>query len=95
MESHVEDLFQRADLLLFKEQSFDKAELLYRQILEREPSNIDALNSMALCLKYQSAGAKGSELMATFNKICAMYQEALRYDKDDVEANFNLGLLFL
>jgi hypothetical protein len=30
-----------------------------------------------------------------FNQMHSMYLEALKLDKNDIEANFNLGLLFL
>jgi len=49
--SQIEELFQRADVLMFKDRSYERAEALYRQIIEREPHNVDGLNSLALCLK--------------------------------------------
>ncbi len=47
LNENVEDLFQRADLLLFKEKQPERAETLYRQILDLQPENVDAINSMA------------------------------------------------
>ena len=86
----IEELFQRADVYLFKEKSYDRAEVLYRQILEREPHNVDGLNSLALCLKHKL----GSDPSA-FGQVCALYQEALRLDREDVEANFGLAMVNL
>ena len=84
----IEELFQRADVLLFKEKSYDRAEALYRQIVEREPHNVDGLNSLALCLKHKL----GPD---AFGQVCALYQEALRLDREDVEANFGLAMVSL
>lgn len=47
----VEELFQRADILMFKEKAYDRAEQIYRLILEKEPQSVDALNSLASCLR--------------------------------------------
>jgi tetratricopeptide (TPR) repeat protein len=47
----LEELFQRADLLLYKDKQPEKAETLYRQILDLQPDNVDAINSIASCLK--------------------------------------------
>lgn len=49
--SSVEELFQRADIMMFKEKAYDRAEQVYRLILEREPQNVDAINSLASCLR--------------------------------------------
>ena len=49
------NLFDRADLLLFKERSYSEAEALYRRILELEPSNVYAINSIAYCVKFTAA----------------------------------------
>ena len=67
----VEELFQRADVFLFKEKNYERAKALYRQILDREPENIDAINSIATCLRH-SPTASGEESLV-FNKICSLY----------------------
>lgn len=52
----IEDIFQKADLLLFKEKNFDQAEKLFRQVLQLDPKNIDAFNSIAYCIKFRTLG---------------------------------------
>ena len=51
----VEEIFQRADLLLYKDKEPEKAEGLYRQILAIQPDCIDAINSIASCLKHNKS----------------------------------------
>ena len=48
-------LFDHADQLLFKQRKFSEAEALYRQILELEPNNTHAINSIAYCVKFTAA----------------------------------------
>ncbi|TNV86060.1 hypothetical protein FGO68_gene7424 [Halteria grandinella] len=78
---------------MFKEKAYDRAESIYRLILEREPQNVDAINSLASCLRAKAGSAILDQ--STFGQISSLYQEALRLDRDDVEANFNLALLYL
>lgn len=86
--------------MLFKEKSYDRAEALYRQIVEREPRNVDGLTSLALCLKHKCILENKSTMdKSTMDKpevlwgqVCALYQEALRVDSQDVEANFGLAM---
>ena len=87
-----EDLFQQADTLLFKDKKFSDAEKVYRKIIELDPKNIDAWNSVAYCVKFASQNLGPDEI---FNKLTAIYETSLSFDAGDVEANFNVGLLYL
>ena len=53
--AQIPALFLEADSLLFKERSFKLAEAIYQRILVVEPTNIDALNSLAYCIKFAAA----------------------------------------
>lgn len=71
----LQDLFMQADSLLFKENKYEKAEKIYNSILRIQsginqiPSSnqknerviIDALNSIAYCIKYKCSQAKFQE----------------------------------
>jgi hypothetical protein len=77
-------MFQRADLLLFKEKNFSEAEKVYRQILESDARNIDALNSIAYCIRYRILGVdqerslSEEENRALFSELHPLYNEILR-----------------
>lgn len=60
------------------------------QIVDIEPSNINALNSIAYCIKYANVLSD-----QVFMKLTALYERSLLFDQHDVEANFNMGLLYL
>ena len=66
--------------------------MLYLQILEQDPKNIDAINSVAYCVKFASKSGISAKV---FDELMELYQRSLAIDQDDVEANFNLGLLYL
>ena len=57
-----------------------------------DPNNIDAINSIAYCLKFSSRTSMSSQ---TFDELIGLYQRSLAIDPHDVEANFNSGLLWL
>ena len=76
---------------MFKEKDYVGAEKLYRQILELDPLSIDAINSIAYCIKFKF----GNNNEKLFDLMYPLYQDALKIDKYDIEANFNLALLFL
>ena len=80
---------QRHLTLLFKEKNFQRAEALYQQILDQDPNCIDAINSLAYCLKFAAKTVDSTLLM----KLFELYEKSLQLDAEDVEANFNLGLL--
>jgi tetratricopeptide (TPR) repeat protein len=46
----MDDLFDEADQLLFNKRKYDDAMALYQRILELDPCNIDAFNSVAYCI---------------------------------------------
>jgi tetratricopeptide (TPR) repeat protein len=50
----MDDLFDEADQLLFNKRKYDDAMALYQRILELDPCNIDALNSVAYCIRFKS-----------------------------------------
>jgi len=87
-----EDLFYQADTLLFKDKKFSEAEKVYRKIIEIDPKNIDAWNSIAYCVKFASHNLRPDEI---FKRLTAIYETSLSFDAGDVEANFNVGLLYL
>lgn len=87
-----EDLFLQADSLLFKDKKFSDAEKVYRKIIELDPKNIDAWNSVAYCVKFASPNLGADEI---FKELTAIYETSLSFDSGDVEANFNVGLLYL
>ena len=91
----IEEFFVKGDNLLFKKRNYPEALIVYREILKLERSNIDALNSVAYCTKFNAAATgqpMSQELFADLNK---QYVRILEMDPFDVEANFNLGLLYL
>ena len=92
---NVPEMFLKADQLLFKQGKFQQAESLYRKILEMEPDCIDALNSIAYCLKFEAASSDKSLDPALYDRVAELYDRALEIDGDDVEANFNIGSLYL
>jgi protein O-GlcNAc transferase len=86
-EQRIELMFERADDLLFTRQQPQKAAPVYQQILKLDPDNLDALNSLAQCLKQQKHSAD------TFSQCRALYQRALSLDPEDFESNFNMAVL--
>ena len=93
--SQVPALFDHADQLLFKQRKFSEAEALYRQILEIEPSNTHAINSIAYCVKFTAASTTTALPENLFETLHGLYKRAISIDSTDIEANFNLGLLYL
>ena len=59
----IQEIFAKADILLFKERKYFEAESLYRQILKLESESqeknnrnlIDALNSIGYCIKFRAS----------------------------------------
>jgi len=51
-DQQVELMFEKADLLMIAEGKYAQAKEMFLQILELDPENIDALNSVATCIKY-------------------------------------------
>ena len=94
-ESSVSSLFDHADQLLFKQRKYGEAESLYRQILESEPTNVYAINSIAYCVKFTAASSQTALPDNLFETLHSLYQRSLAIDALDIEANFNLGLLYL
>ena len=43
----------KADSLMFRERKFNEAEQLYNQILKLDPSSVEAMNSLANCLRFK------------------------------------------
>ena len=74
---------------MINKRSFKEAAKVYEEILQMDPENIDALNSLAGCIKQTML--PGKEL---FDKIFPMYEKALQQDPEDFETNFNLGILY-
>jgi hypothetical protein len=63
--------------MLFKERKFADAEELYRRILQIDSTNIDAINSIAYCIKY-AAASSGSALPGDlFQTLHDLYRKAL------------------
>ena len=91
----IEEMFKLADTLLLKQKKFKEAEEIFRRILEKEPDNIDAINSLAYCIKFEAASSDKSLSFDLYDTVLALYQRALEIDGDDIEANFNLGSLYL
>ena len=81
--------------MLFRQRRFSEAEAIYRTILEIEPTNVDAINSIAYCVKFTAASTNGALPDNLFETLLGLYQQALAHDDSDIEANFNLGLLYL
>jgi len=81
--------------MLFKDRKFGDAEVLYRRILEIEPTNVDAINSIAYCVKFTAASTSAALPDNLFETLLGLYLQALALDGSDIEANFNLGLLYL
>eukprot|EP00347_Sterkiella_histriomuscorum_P011628 403371722 len=92
--NQTEELFQKADVLMFKERKFTEAEQLYKEILDIDPTSVEALNSLGNCIRFQSN--INPDLKVQLNdKLLEIYQRALLIDPEDIEANFNMGLLHL
>ena len=56
---------------------------------------MDAINSTAYCVKFMAAASPDTLPENLFQNLQALYQQALAIDSTDIEANFNLGLLYL
>ena len=95
IEEEVSNLFDQADNLLFKQRNYDEARQIYDKILELQPTNVDAINSLAYCVKYMAASGPEQLNETLFTDLEQLYQKALQHDPTDIEANFNLGLLYL
>jgi len=55
-ETLLEDLFDQADQLLFVESKHDEAYQIYQRILTIDNNNVDAINSLAYCVKFKAQG---------------------------------------
>lgn len=91
----MEDLFDQADYLLFESRDFVAAQDIYKLILELEPQNVDAITSMAYCIKFAAASTQDPLPDTLFNDLNKLYRQALAIEVNDIEANFNLGMLYL
>lgn len=56
---------------------------------------MQAVNSIAYCVKFTAASTNGALPDNLFETLLGLYQQALAIDPSDIEANFNLGLLYL
>jgi len=61
-------MFDQADALMINKKQFPEAKAIYEEILKIEPENIDALNSLATCIKLSSA--KGASI---FDSLLPLY----------------------
>ena len=95
LQQKIAENFDQADQLLFKERRYQEAEKVYREILESDPQNVDAINSIAYSVKFQAATNSASLPNNLFENLQTLYKQALSIDSGDIEANFNLGLLYL
>ena len=68
---------------------------MYNTILEVDPENVDAINSIAYCVKFMAAANSQALPENLFENLRSLYKKALNIDPTDVESNFNLGLLYL
>jgi tetratricopeptide (TPR) repeat protein len=89
MSEQIEEWFDQADNLLFNENKYDQAQQIYEKILAQDASNIDAINSIAYCVKYRAKN------QPDFDELKQLYDRSLSLDPEDIEANFNLGLMYL
>lgn len=55
MVAYKEVIFAKADQLLFKEGDHVGAMSLYLEILEKDENNIEAINSVAYCVKFAAS----------------------------------------
>ena len=67
-------MFDEADKMLFKERRFAEAEKIYRQVLEIEPKNVDAINSIAYCVKFTAASNAANIPGNLFETLLGLYQ---------------------
>lgn len=88
-------MFTLADTLLFKDRNYPQAEETYHRILKIEPNNIDAINSLAYCIKFEAASKNENLPSDLFDTLLGLYTQALAIDSEDIEANFNIGSLYL
>ena len=122
IQNTIQEIFAKADILLFKERIYFEAESLYRHIIKLEKESqdknnrnmIDALISIGYCIKFRASlidlledndvsnaykgdtfNLIGQQKIGLFSNLVQIYQEALSYDPDDVEANFNLAGIYL
>ena len=80
---------------MFKAREFAAAEEIYQKILQMEPKNVDAINSLAYCIKFTAASSGGKPDESLYETLLGLYLQALSFDGEDIEANFNLGSLYL
>ena len=72
-QQEIDKLYERADQLLFKERKFGEAEALYRRILEAEPYNVQAVNSIAYCVKFTAASTNAALPDNLFETLLGLY----------------------
>ena len=95
LDGNIPSMFTQADQLLFKQRRFADARTIYEQILTLDSENIDAINSIAYCVKFAAASSSDSLPDTLFTELESLYNRTLEIDQDDIEANFNLGSLYL
>ena len=89
LEAQIDEMFDRADDLMINQKDYGSALEIYKEILQLDSENIDALNSQAQCLKSTANGNP-----QVINQVFSLYSRAIKIDPEDFETNFNLGVLY-
>ena len=74
--------------------NYAEAKGLYSAILKLDADNIDALNSLAQCIRAIANQQQNPNRQQVFSQALQLYQRALSIDSEDFETNFNLGVLY-
>ena len=80
MELTIDQILQQA-ITMHQEGKYEEAEILYRKVLEAQPTNLDANNNLGIILEY-SGKLKDAEIS---------YKKAIKFKPDFAEAYNNLG----
>lgn len=72
LDSRLEEIFEKADDFMINKKSYKDAAKLFEEILALDPENIDALNSLAQCIKMQMLPGQ-----ALFDKVYPLYETAI------------------
>ena len=76
----IDQILQQA-ITMHQEGKYEEAEILYRKVLEAQPTNLDANNNLGIILEY-SGKLKDAEIS---------YKKAIKFKPDFAEAYNNLG----
>lgn len=68
---------------------------MYRKVFELQPKNVYAVNSIAYCVKFVAASGTVELPDDLFDQLKELYLKGLAIDPEDIETNFNLGLLYV